>query len=150
MTRGLIDSPFLIIIKLSLTISCQLCWRTKRAANPYCPAGYPAAQQFGVQAIGQRYCCHGNSGLFAGCHNLAFEFIAVVATTPSCPRVIEQLKWTPCSLLAQPHTRWARRALKFNRRETKLIKTVNLGWSAPICVVVRVYAAPRVVTSVIH
>src|SRR5690625_798974 len=29
MTRGLIDSPFLISIKLSLTISCQLDWRSK-------------------------------------------------------------------------------------------------------------------------
>ena len=29
MTRGLIDSPLLISIKLSLTIPCQQYWRTK-------------------------------------------------------------------------------------------------------------------------
>jgi hypothetical protein len=36
MTRGLIDSPFLISIKLSLTISCQQHCRTKRLGNTYC------------------------------------------------------------------------------------------------------------------
>src|SRR5690625_1865336 len=41
MTRGLIDSPFLISIKLSLTISCQLDWRSKRPVNA--PFHFPSS-----------------------------------------------------------------------------------------------------------
>jgi hypothetical protein len=43
----------------------------------------PAAQQVGVEAVGQRHRRRRNSWLFAGSHDLAFEFVAVAATTPT-------------------------------------------------------------------